>query len=102
MIVSETSPSQLLFALLMNWSMLPPFNHTWQICAMESELFKKHPSIQLARPPPPTLTKNGRKYVFNNVEGLKGNYSSSSMVRSALEHIPEHLNLWLPVKWSCH
>lgn len=80
----------LLFAPLMNWSMLAlPFNHTWQICAMESELFKRHPSIQLARPPspPPTPTKNGRKYVLNNVEGLKGNYSNS-MVRSALEHIP--------------
>lgn len=63
-----------LFAPLMNWSMLPLFNHTWQICAMESELFKKHPSIQLARLPP---TKNGRKYVFNNVEGLKGTYNSS-------------------------
>lgn len=40
----------------------------------KASCLKRHPSIQLARLPP---TKNGRKYVFNNVEGLKGNYNTS-------------------------
>lgn len=29
------------FALLMNWSTLLVFNHIWQICARESEVFNK-------------------------------------------------------------
>lgn len=31
------------FALLMNRGTAALFNHTWQICAMESEVFNKRP-----------------------------------------------------------
>lgn len=42
MMAAEASVSHS-FALLMNWSMLTLFNHTWQICAMESGVFNRRP-----------------------------------------------------------
>lgn len=42
MMAAEASLSHS-FAPLMNWSMLALSNHTWQICAMESEVFNKRP-----------------------------------------------------------
>lgn len=41
MMPSEATLS--LSLLLMNWSTLALSNHTWQICAMESEVFNKCP-----------------------------------------------------------
>lgn len=42
MMAAEASLSHS-FAPLMNWSTLALSNHTWQICAMESEVFNKRP-----------------------------------------------------------
>lgn len=42
MMAAEASLSHS-FAPLMNWSTLAVSNHTWQICAMESEVFNKRP-----------------------------------------------------------
>lgn len=56
------------FALLMNRRTLALFNHTWQICAMESEVFNKCPDPFIEGL---LKTKKGRKCVFSNLHELK-------------------------------
>lgn len=60
------------FALLMNRRTLALFNHTWQICAMESEVFNKHPGPFIKGL---LKTKKGRKCVFNNLHELKATFA---------------------------
>lgn len=55
------------FASLMNWSTLVPSNHTWQICARESEVFNKCPGPLIK----PLFRIKRRVDVFNNLHTLK-------------------------------
>lgn len=61
------------FALLMNRRTLALFNHTWQICAMESEVFNKHPGPFIKGLL--KTKKKGRKCVFNNLHELKATFA---------------------------